>query len=122
MKLWLDDLRTPPDDSWTWVKTPAEAYAALSTGTVEIASLDHDLGIDPVLWEDYTTGKVSEDDAEMTGYQVALWMAEHDVWPTEAIYCHSANPVGVKNITGVVDRYGPYTSPCRYVDYMDYFR
>src|SRR5439155_2676500 len=46
MKVWLDDRRSPyPDpDSWTWVRTPAEAIELLKTGEVTEISLDHDLG------------------------------------------------------------------------------
>lgn len=121
MYLWLDDIRPAPDD-WVWVKTPAQAIEALLTGAVEIASLDHDLGFDPRKFQDYTTGAISEEDAEMTGYQVVLWMAEHDVWPSEAIYVHSANPVGANNICAVVDRYAPYKTPCKRIDYFDLMR
>ena len=46
IRMWLDDLRTPPDDSWTWVKTVADATALMEAGEVAEASLDHDLGED----------------------------------------------------------------------------
>ena len=41
--LWLDDIRLAPD-GWTHVRTVEQAKAALLTGTVVKASLDHDLG------------------------------------------------------------------------------
>src|SRR5438309_1594271 len=44
MKLWLDDIRPTPDDTWTWAKTVPEAIDLLKTGEVTYASLDHDLG------------------------------------------------------------------------------
>jgi hypothetical protein len=46
MKLWLDDVRHPWAHGclgWTWAKTAEEAIAALVTGQVTQASLDHDL-------------------------------------------------------------------------------
>ena len=34
MRVFLDDRRVPPDDSWVLVATPAEAIALLETGEV----------------------------------------------------------------------------------------
>lgn len=44
MNLYLDDVRNPPDDSWTLVRTAEEARTIIASGVVECASLDHDLG------------------------------------------------------------------------------
>jgi hypothetical protein len=96
MKLWLDDLRTPPDDTWTWVKTVDDAITLMKTGAVAEASLDHDLG------QDDQGQQLPE------GRRLAYWMAENDCWPTESIAVHSANVVGVEYIVGVVERYGPF--------------
>jgi hypothetical protein len=48
MKLWLDDLREPPDESWTWMKNSADALEFLedNEGKITEVSLDHDLGGD----------------------------------------------------------------------------
>lgn len=85
MNPWVDDLRTPPD-GWDWAKTSTEAIDALRLGGVEKLSLDHDLGGDD------------------TTRPVVLWMCENEIWPRE-IRVHSANPVGVEWLTGMVDRY-----------------
>jgi hypothetical protein len=82
-RIWLDDLRDPPDETWLWVKTPSEAIRLLELGTVAEISFDHDLGFD---------GK-----REMTGYEVLLWIEEavalHGFAPPE-MRVHSANPPG----------------------------
>ncbi|UUG69890.1 hypothetical protein SEA_MORKIE_29 [Gordonia phage Morkie] len=88
MKLWVDDLRTPPE-GWAWAKTSTEAIAMLDGNAVTDLSLDHDLGGDD------------------TTRPVVLWMCEHEVWPSGEIRVHSANPVGVEWLTGMVDRYRP---------------
>lgn len=84
MKLWLDDVRPAPE-GWTAVRTAAEAIAVLATGTVEIVSLDHDLG-----------------PAEAgTGYDVASWIEEQaatGTLPRVRWRVHSANPVGVRRM------------------------
>jgi hypothetical protein len=95
-RLWLDDVRTPPDDSWTWVKTVADATALMEAGQVAEASLDHDLG-------EGVDGRGLPE-----GRTLVYWMAEHQCWPTEAITVHSANPVGVDYMLGMIERYGPF--------------
>lgn len=99
--LWLDDdpKRRPPicGLAWTWVKTYEEAIEALKSGTVEFASLDHDLADahyfayhiamqsgQPV---DTSTCK------EKTGYDVLLWMEENNVWPKDGVRIHTMNNV-----------------------------
>lgn len=97
-RIWLDDLREPPDERWTWVKTTQEAIDLLTAESVTHASLDNDLGLD-----------VPE------GRTLVLWMAEHDAWPSEEIAIHSANPVAFEYMAGVIERYGPFdrTGPGR---------
>lgn len=78
MKVFLDDMRTPPA-GWELVFWPEEAIVLLRTGAVTDLSLDHDLG----------------DDVRDTGYDVLLWI-EEAVALTEfkppRITTHSANP------------------------------
>jgi len=95
MNLWLDDLRVPPTN-WVWAKTVTRARTICLLVPVEHASLDHDLGLDP-------DGNYLEN-----GYEFVKWIAERDRWPTSSLAIHSANHVGVKNMSGFVERYGPY--------------
>ena len=95
MKLWLDDLRREPE-GWTRAKSVDEAIALMGSGTVEFASLDHDLGI----W-------ASEGG---NGVKLTDWMAEHDCWPTAGLRVHSSNPIGVQQMLQTVDRYASYTT------------
>lgn len=88
MKVWVDDLRPAPQ-GWVWVTTSAAAIELLSQGgDIEVMSLDHDLG------------------GEETTRPIVLWMCEHQVWPAEVVV-HSANPVGVEWLTGMIERYQP---------------
>ena len=99
--LWLDDdpRRKPPicGLSWTWVKTYEEAIEALKTGTVEFASLDHDLADEHYIrfFEADATGEPLDisDCKEKTGYDVLLWMRDNDVWPVEGVRIHTMNTV-----------------------------
>lgn len=91
MKLWLDDLRPPPDEGWVWVETVDDAISWLMTDTVVDASLDNDLG-----------------DEQPEGRRLVLWMAEHETWPSGSITIHSANPVASQYMRGMISRYGPF--------------
>ena len=57
MKVFLDDERPTPD-GWIRAYWPDEVVNLLLTGSVELLSLDHDLG----------------DDQRGTGYDVILWI------------------------------------------------
>lgn len=91
-KLFLDDIRNPPDDSWEVVRTAKEAITVLSVTIYDELSLDHDLG----------------DDVNGTGYDVVKWMeemvaSEPFYQPPASIVIHSANPVGRKNMQAGID-------------------
>ena len=90
MLLWLDDQRPAPV-GWVWARSAGEAAAALATGTVVYASLDHDLGI-----------------LEPTGFDLIQWMAQNNRWPRHRPGVHSANLRGVANMVGAIIEYGPY--------------
>lgn len=88
MKLWIDDLRDPPDDSWVIARNSIDAIKILDTRQVEEVSFDHDLGGDD------------------TSRSVVLLLAALDYWPP-ICRVHTANPVGRQYLEGVIDRYGP---------------
>lgn len=89
IRLWVDDLRPPPSEAWTWwAKTSAQAILILSSSEICEISLDHDLGGDD------------------TTRPVVLWMAEHECWPA-IVRVHTANPVGRQWLVGMIERYGP---------------
>lgn len=94
MKLWVDDLRPAPDESWTWVVTAPEAVRALRSGQVEVMSLDHDLGDDG--------------DTRMIIYWlIHEWGTEgRNWWPAE-VRVHSMNNVGRAWLLGMIERYQP---------------
>lgn len=105
MRIYLDDIRTPPD-GWTIVRTYAECIEALQTGNVDYLSLDHDLAEEHYA---VSTGYTDHQPVfrEPTGYDVCKWMVENDVWPKKAITLHSANPVGRQNMRQLLERYKP---------------
>lgn len=87
MKLWVDDIRPAPDETWTVAHNYDAAIFWLAQRGIKLVSLDHDLGED------------------RTGYDIVCaierWMIEGDYKPP-AIDVHSANPVGRRNIMAAV--------------------
>ena len=77
MKKFLDDERVTPE-GWTRAYWPDEVIELLKMNTIEIISLDHDLG----------------DDERGTGYDVILWIEkaviQNNFKPPEII-THTAN-------------------------------
>jgi hypothetical protein len=102
VKLWHDDIRLPPDDSWVWARTNEQAKAILigTIGFPSECSLDHDLGLhecDP-----------HEEDADLrmgqaadTGYDLVKWMVEADCVPPK-VTIHSWNTQGAKNMADYI--------------------
>lgn len=43
MKLWVDDIRNAPDESWHVARTALEAIRAISRYDFDVISLDHDI-------------------------------------------------------------------------------
>ena len=100
IKLYLDDVRSPPDDTWTVARTAEEARAILLAGPVECATLDHDLGPCPLcnVTEEGDEGLVVIESFPcshlVTGYDLVKWMAEARVWPRFMPAVHSTNSTG----------------------------
>lgn len=88
MNLYLDDLRPCPKH-FTLAKNYNEAINLLNTHHFNFISLDHDLG------EKYT------------GYDVALYMVTNNIWPSNTIYIHSANPTGRFNMIKLLKQHAP---------------
>jgi hypothetical protein len=95
MKLYLDDARSPPDESWTLVRSAEEAKVLLAAGGVEHASLDYDLGecdeckaksTTPGLFYPFTCRH------RLTGYELVKWMVDTGTWPKHKPVVHSTTP------------------------------
>lgn len=98
MKIFLDDVRMPPDNSWVVVRSFDE-FVELIKSTPHIIteiSFDHDLGIE----DDGTTPAKSGMDAAK--FLINYIMDKKPVIGEllEVITVHSANPAGKSNILG----------------------
>ncbi len=96
--LYIDDIRKLPSQYNTWdiARSYDEAIIMLTTVKYDIISLDHDIA------------SFRDDGREMTGYDIALWLAERHYnkqYVPPIILVHTANPVGKTNIKSVISRY-----------------
>lgn len=86
MKLFVDDLRDPPDSSWTVARSTKEALELCRDTWPEELSLDHDLG---------------GEDRVMDFLKLFHEMCGEKPIPSWKV--HSANPVGRLNIMSFMD-------------------
>lgn len=111
MKLWVDDIRNAPDDTWTVARTITEAIRFLSMFNPDEISLDHDISHQVVM------GDVSRPyPCPETFASVALFIARK-YWQevpvnkntvavsgnhVPKITIHTANPVGAKLMNDIL--------------------
>jgi hypothetical protein len=109
MKLFLDDIRTPPDNTWFVVRTAEAAIEELKKGRVTVASLDHDLVDGHYPWNaghPYPSNdSLVASTGFMTGLNVVLWMQENNIWPDVGVVVHSQNDEGRKRMMEVIDNH-----------------
>lgn len=86
MKLWIDDVRTPPD-GYTWCKSVNEAIDIIDKADdISLIDIDHDAGDYVCDGGDYIRVL---DYLEMYGYSYPIRI-------------HSMNPVGVMNMRAII--------------------
>ena len=100
MRLYLDDIREPKDDSFVIVRNYDEAIEFIKqNGIPSYISFDHHLGCD------------NNGDLLKSGYDFAKWLVDMDI---DGIYSfpddfkfnvHSANPIGRNNIEAILNNY-----------------
>lgn len=103
LKLFIDDERVPivSDDTFI-VRNYNDAIDFFNRcGCPSFISFDHDLG------------------GEMSGYDIARWIVDRDLSlrgkfiPADfTFHVHSANPVGAKNIEGLLNGYLKWRGSC----------
>lgn len=119
MKLFVDDVREAPDDSWTVARTVAVAKRYLATGEVIFVSLDHDMGA----CADCTASGAHVGDQrppETTyvnwcqhaddGYALVMWMIENRHIP-QLVHVHSMNPVGKARMIAALESRQRHQTP-----------
>lgn len=105
MKVFLDDIRPKPDNTWILVRTYQGAADIITNNYNEITdiSLDHDLG-----------GEYDGHTVHKSGYDIVL-LIEQIAYTTKHvpnITVHSMNPVGREAILRAIDSIKKYLEEC----------
>lgn len=96
MKVFLDDVRQPYDDTWTVARDVQQFKTLITENTAEVISFDHDLGSD-------------QGNDLPTGMDAANWLIIRamdypiDVAGLSQVIIHSSNPPGAENIAGLLE-------------------
>ena len=89
-KIWVDDIRYPPNTDWIWVKSVNQAKILIeileNTDSEMLISLDHDAG-------DYGPPDY---------IKILDWLEE--TGRNYPIHIHSMNIVGVANMRAIIER------------------
>ena len=99
MKIWVDDIRTPPSDDWLWARSVKEAITAIKSYERSFAtdaiyiSLDHDAGDFGADGGDYI--------------RVLDWLEQAGIVDTGYFFhLHTQNPVGRENMERIIRKNG----------------
>lgn len=99
MKLWIDDVRTPPCDGWIHCRTVNQAKTAIKT--YELNYYDYGVLIDI----DHDAGNYFDEGGD---YIKFLDWLESEGYVDEGFtfHIHSMNPVGVANMRAIIEHNG----------------
>ena len=110
MKLFVDDIRNPPDDSWHICRTVGAAVRALAQfgPTIEAISFDHDISHQVAVGSvsrPYPCEETYQPVAEIVGllYELLRFKGVNCI---PRITVHSANPTGARHIEKILAGYG----------------
>lgn len=106
MKLYIDDIRNAPDDSWSVARTVTEAinFISMFGEQIEAISFDHDISYQLEL-----NGVSRPYPSPETFIPVAHYVSEYYVnhnakdAPYPVCTIHSANPVGCEKIKAILN-------------------
>lgn len=95
MKLWVDDVRTAPNDNYFWVVSVEQAIDIIKVSErfnqpIELIDIDHDAGNYAQYGGDYI--------------KLLDWLEE--TGRNYPIRIHSMNPVGVENMRRIIQKNG----------------
>lgn len=99
MKLWIDDVRQPPDPDWIVIHSVNEAKAAIKW-------YEHQYHDDTILLSfDHDAGDYAKDGGDYI--KILDWLEREGIVDTGYFFhIHSQNPVGVQNMRTIIDHNG----------------
>lgn len=112
MKLFIDDIRNAPDESWSVARTvdSAISFIAQFGGDIEEISLDHDISHQVGMGELSRPFPCVETFTAVARYMREYYGSADRNIPIPKITIHSSNPMGAKNMQFILRDLGeiPY--------------
>lgn len=107
MKLWFDDIRRPPDDSWLWARTLPEALEIVRSKAIFECSLDCDLGLHEVDPHTPNADFLKSPDAHLhpNGIDLVEAMVTEKLVPPR-VTIHSMSRSGARRMAAVLEKAG----------------
>lgn len=103
MKLFVDDIRNAPNDTWLLARTIGAALTAIDQFEFDTVSLDHDIS------HQVTVGSVSRPYPCAETFSVVctyLGVVSRDREKKPEVIIHTANPVGANILVNICEKYG----------------
>lgn len=103
MKLWVDDIRNAPDDSWTVARTVTSAIRAIARYDFDTISLDHDIS------HQVTVGALGrpypcEETFASVAYFIAAKYVNHHDTKKPKVTLHTSNTVAGDEMAQILYR------------------
>ena len=117
MKLFIDDIRQPPDDSWSLANDVSQAirYICQFGESITHISIDHDISFE-ITMNGVSRPFPSPDTFQCVADYIALYYTLHNApeTPFPKIVIHSSNPAGADRIKAILASQG---IPSVYIPY-----
>lgn len=110
MKIFIDDIRDVPDESWTLCRTITEAIRTINRfDDIECISLDHDISHDVRIDGVYRPFPCEENYTAVAYYIGEKYVNDLDNDVPPKVILHTANPVGAEMMKAILKG---YSIPC----------
>lgn len=99
IKLWIDDMRQPPDMSWLWCRTVNETKSAIRT-------------YERNMWDDTIIIDLNHDTVDFSAFggdhiEILNWLEREGIVDTGYFFhIHSMNPVEIENMRTIIQHNG----------------
>lgn len=106
MKLWIDDIRNAPDDSWLVARTIGAAIRAIARTDFDEISLDHDIS-HQVGMGARSRPYPCEETFQSVAYFIGMKANTNlGTLPPKKITLHTSNPIGAQEMKKILEEYG----------------
>jgi hypothetical protein len=101
-KLFVDDIRSAPDDTWNIARTVTDAISAIEIFDFEVIALDHDISHQIIMGDMSRPYQCAETFVPVAQY---IALKYRDAAKRPKIIIHTANPAGAIRLAGHLQQF-----------------